>query len=83
MAEITYRILPIKRMVRIEFFSEVWVNWRSSILAHTSMIADRRALAVIAPLHSRCSVSVDICNYNRAREIVNWSIIRSYGEYEQ
>ena len=37
------------------------------------MIADRRALAVIAPLRSRCSVSLDVCSYNRAREIVNWS----------
>ena len=47
------------------------------------MIADRRVLAVIAPLRSRCSVSLEVCSYNRAREIVNWSIVRSCGEYEQ
>ena len=47
------------------------------------MIADRRALAVIASLRSRCSVSLDVCSYNCACEIVNWSIVRSCGEYEQ
>ena len=39
------------------------------------MIADRRVLAVIVPLRSRCSVSLDVCSYNPAREkIVKWSI---------
>ena len=47
------------------------------------MIADRRALAIIAPLRSRCSVYLDVCSYNHAREIVNWSKVRSCGEYEQ
>ena len=47
------------------------------------MIADGRALAIIAPFRSRCSVSLDVCSYNRAREIINWSIVRSCGEYEQ
>ena len=68
-----YRILLIKRTVRIEvgnFFLKYWY-WRSSFLAHTSMIADRRALAFIAPLRSHCSVSLDVCSYNHAREIVN------------
>ena len=41
------------------------------------MFANRRALAVIAPLCSRCSLSLDVCSYNHAREIVNWSIVRS------
>ena len=48
------------------------------------MIAKRRVLAFIAPLRSRCSVSLDVCTYNPACEkIVNWSIVRSCGEYEQ
>ena len=47
------------------------------------MIADQRALAVIAPLRSHCSVSLDVCSYNRAHEIVNWSIVRPCGKYEQ
>ena len=47
------------------------------------MIADRRVLAVIAPLSSRCSVA-DVCSYNRSCEkIVNWSIVQSCVEYEQ
>ena len=48
------------------------------------MIADRSVLAVIAPLCSHCSVCFEVCRYNPACEkIVNWSIIRSRGEYEQ
>ena len=47
------------------------------------MIADQRALAVIGPLRSRCSVSLDVYSYNHAREIVNWSIVRPCSEYEQ
>ena len=40
------------------------------------MIADRRALAVIAPLPSRCSVSFNVCNYNCAHELVNSMTMR-------
>ena len=48
------------------------------------MIAERRVLAVIAPLRSRCSVCLDVCSYNLACEkIVNWSIARSCSEYGQ
>ena len=47
------------------------------------MIADRRALAVIAPLRSRCLVSLDVCSYNLTREIVNWSKVWSCSENEQ
>ena len=39
-----YRILPINHTVRLEvgkFFCRRYVNWQSSILPHTSMIADR------------------------------------------
>ena len=48
------------------------------------MIADCSVVAVIAPSRSRCSACLDICCYNPACEkIVNWSIVRSCGEYEQ
>ena len=72
--EYDHHILPIKRTVRIEvgkfFFS---------FSAHLN----DWVLAVIAPLRSRCSVSLDVCSYNRACETVNWSIVQSCGEYEQ
>ena len=75
---LSYRICLIKRTVRVEV-GKIFCGkerWQSSVLPHTSMIVDRRVLAVIAPLRSRCSVSLDVCSYNPACEkIVNWSIV--------
>ena len=48
------------------------------------MIADRSVFAVIAPLHSRCSVCLDLCRYNPTCEkIVKWLIVQLCGKYEQ
>ena len=42
------------------------------------MIADCSVLAIIAPSLSRCPAFLDAWRYNK---IVDWSIVRSYGEY--
>ena len=48
------------------------------------MIADRSVMTVIAPSHSGCSACLDVNrNNSECEKIVNWSIIRSCGEFEQ
>ena len=53
------------------------------LTAHLNDCQLESILAGIAPLRSRCSVSLDVCSYNRACEIINWSILRPCSEYEQ
>ena len=46
-----------------------------AIFRFTAHLNDCRSESIgyFAPLRYRCSVSLDICSYNRALEIVNWS----------
>ena len=55
-----YRILPINRTVLVEV-GKIFCGRDVGNLPFYTMIADRRVLAVIAPLSSHCSVCLEVC----------------------
>ena len=84
-ARATYRILPIKRTVRIEVGNFFWSRGIDNLPFNRTPqwlpIGEHWSLLRLCAL--AVQLASDVCSYNRACEIVNWLILRPCGEYEQ
>ena len=80
-----YRILPIKRTVRIEVGNFFWSRGIDDLPFNRTPqwlpIGEHWSLLRLCAL--AVQLASDICCYNRTREIVNWSKLWPCGEYEQ
>ena len=81
------RILPIKRTVRIEVENFFWSRGIDDLPFNRTPqwlpIGEHCSLNILRLCALAVQLASDVCCYNHAREIVNWSKLRPCGEYEQ
>ena len=72
-------------MVQIEVGNFFWIRGIDDLPFNRTPqwlpIGEHRSLLRLCAL--AVQLASDVCSYNRAREIINWSILRPCGEYEQ